>query len=592
MHIACATDREWLRHCATMLRSAMLAQSRPLHAHVVVAEGVSEREQAKLGGMVESLGGELSVYRVPRVQLGELVELGAPAMWYRLYLPELLGALDRVIYLDADTIAVDSLEPLWQTDLGDTLLAAVTTVFPAREWGTRHCEALGISPPELYFNSGVLLLDLAGLRDGDWMARVREFALAHGDRERIWESSGHEDPERVRDYVRDHPERMLFPDQDSLNAILAARRLALPPRWNQIESHIRAREVSNEIFGAEAVDQAARRPAIRHFAGPADAKPWSPHAAPAMRQLYWEHRGQTPWPAEPAGELVAEIHADPGHPREEFFEPWREHRRRRYAAAGTPARKRRAVVTMVHDEAVFLPIWLRYYSRFFAPEDVYVLDNDTIDGSTDGPGFVRIPAAGGRVDHVWMVETLAAFQHELIGSYDAVLVTDVDEIVAPDPRWGDLGRYIDRVDEEFVNALGYEVMHLPDREPALDPSRPVLAQRAYWFANDAYDKPLLATVPMEWVPGFHSSLDGRHNEDPDLRLIHLHRMDYEICRSRHAARATRVWDPHDLSRRWAAYNRISEGAEFRAWFHADSGFEDEGIHIALERIPEHWRTVV
>ena len=69
---------------------------------------------------------------------------------------------------------------------------------------------------------------------------------------------------------------------------------------------------------------------------------------------------------------------------------------------------------MVHNEPVFLPIWLAYYSRFFAPEDIYVLDNDTTDGSTDRDGFVRIPVPTTRSDHVWMVETIEKLQHELI----------------------------------------------------------------------------------------------------------------------------------------------------------------------------------
>ena len=85
---------------------------------------------------------------------------------------------------------------------------------------------------------------------------------------------------------------------------------------------------------------------------------------------------------------MPEIHENPPHPMEVFFEPTREYRRRRYASwdRAKRTRKRRAVVTMVHNESVFLPIWLRYYSRFFAPEDIYVLDNDSTDGSTDRGG--------------------------------------------------------------------------------------------------------------------------------------------------------------------------------------------------------------
>ena len=64
-----------------------------------------------------------------------------------------------------------------------------------------------------------------------------------------------------------------------------------------------------------------------------------------------------------------------------------------------------------------------------------------------------------------MVRTLEAHQHELLERYDMVLTTDVDEIVVPNPEWGTLGQYLDRFDEEWVNCLGYEVLHLKDREP-------------------------------------------------------------------------------------------------------------------------------
>ena len=179
----------------------------------------------------------------------------------------------------------------------------------------------------------------------------------------------------------------------------------------------------------------------------------------------------------------------------------RERRARRERASGA------AALTIVRDEPVFLPIWLRYYSQFFPPEDLYVLDHGTSDGSTDVGGFVRIPVNHDTVDHTWMVRTIEQHQHELIESYDVVVVTDVDEIVAPRPELGTLADYIDRLEEPYVNCLGYELIHLIDREGPFDPARRVLDQRGYWFANDIYDKPALATEPMRWVPGFHRSAD-------------------------------------------------------------------------------------
>jgi hypothetical protein len=286
---------------------------------------------------------------------------------------------------------------------------------------------------------------------------------------------------------------------------------------------------------------------------------------------------------------IPEVHEHVEPPLGEFWELIKIDRAHRRRLARLGSSKRRAVITIVHNEPVFLPIWLNYYSRFFAPEDIYVLDNDTADGSTDREGFVRIPVHHDSVDHAWMVETVEGLQHELLERYDTVLVTDVDEIVSPAPEWGTLGDYIDELAEWFVNCIGYEILHMVDREGAYDPTRPILDQRDYWFANGAYNKPALATGPMSWLPGFHHRVDGQLNPDPNLYLIHLHRMDFEICRERHRLRRGRAWNKTDVGAGWASYNRTVDEGEFERWFYEDSGFEDDGVHIVVERIPESWR---
>jgi len=273
----------------------------------------------------------------------------------------------------------------------------------------------------------------------------------------------------------------------------------------------------------------------------------------------------------------------------EFFEDMREHRRNIYASYDPEkgARKRRCVLTLVRDEAIFFPVWLRYYSRFFAPEDIYVLDHQTTDGSTDGEGFVRIPVEHEDYDMLWMGRVVEEHQHSLFGSYDVVLVTDVDEIIAPNPEMGTLEDYIDRFDEEFVNCLGYEILHMHETEPSFDPSRPVMRQRSHWFANDGYDKPVLSSGPMRWVPGFHQRADGRFNPDPDFRLIHLHRVDLELCRLRHRMRSDMNWKQIDLDEGWSAHNLITEGVDFERWFYTDSS--SIGVDMVPELIPPTWK---
>jgi len=273
-----------------------------------------------------------------------------------------------------------------------------------------------------------------------------------------------------------------------------------------------------------------------------------------------------------------------------WFDDIRRTRLRHYASrpAPEPGTRSRALITMVHNEPVFSSRsgW-GYYTRFFEPQDIYVFDNETDDESTDHEGFVRIPVRHNRVDHTWMLNTIQDLQHELLERYDMVLVTDASTRSSRPIRAGDARRVpLDRFDEEWVNCLGYELLHVRDEEPPLRLDRPILDHDATTgYFNDAYNKAALASVPMQWTPGFHGRTDGSYALDPDLRMIHLHRMDYEICLQRHRTRSRKRWARRDARRGWAGHNRIVDEQEFERWFYEDAYFER--FEVRPERIPEH-----
>lgn len=75
--------------------------------------------------------------------------------WVKLDLPQLLP-VERVLYLDGDTLVRGDVTELWRIDLGDTVIgAAVDVGYPMGHEGVERGE---------YFNSGVLLIDLFKLR--------------------------------------------------------------------------------------------------------------------------------------------------------------------------------------------------------------------------------------------------------------------------------------------------------------------------------------------------------------------------------------------------------------------------------------------
>ena len=271
LHVSCAVEGGYVIHSAALLHSVLAnAGERPVQVHYLHGPGFPGRSAELLQEMVTGLDGRISFLEIADEQVADLPHSAqfTSAMWHRTFLDELLPGVDRVLYLDVDTLVLDELEPLWTTHLGDSYLGAVTNVFEHR---FLHRPAdLGLPGPEVYFNSGVLLLNLDSMRrDGSGAA--------------------------VRAYAREQGPQLEWPDQDALNVVLGRRRVPLHPRWNAMNS------VMNffwapEVFPPGEVDLARRLPGIRHFEGPGPNKPWHYLCNQAFREAYAEHRRHTPWP--------------------------------------------------------------------------------------------------------------------------------------------------------------------------------------------------------------------------------------------------------------------------------------------------------
>ena len=271
MHVASAARRDYVPHSAAMLHS-LLAHSggHRVHVHYLHGTDLPASYPRRLAEMVERGGGEISFLPIDEAQVGNLrtSDLFPPSHWFRVFLPELLPELERILYLDVDIIVLESLLPLWRTELGHHLLAAVTNVF--QEDHLSHLDRVGMTDPKGYFNTGVMLLNLAEMRRFGATRAVLDWAEANHDKLRL-------------------------PEQDALNVVLGERRLWLHPRWNCMNSVLQFPWAA-DLLGADAVEEARRHPALRHFEGPSVNKPWHYLCERGMRELYFHHRRQTPWP--------------------------------------------------------------------------------------------------------------------------------------------------------------------------------------------------------------------------------------------------------------------------------------------------------
>jgi lipopolysaccharide biosynthesis glycosyltransferase len=254
-----------------MLHS-LLAQHPGVPVRVDCLHGgdISARNRSRIEGMVMANGGEIVFHEIRDQWVAGLPVKGftGKATWYRFYLDELLPDTDRILYLDVDLLVMESLLPLWRTSLNGYVLGAVTNVPPVPSLQSYfERPELGGDP---YFNAGVLLLDLARMRSEGLGQELRSFSVKNAD-------------------------RLSWRDQDALNEVLHARRRPLHPRWNCMNS-VMYFPWANEYFPPGTVEEARSRPAIRHFEGPAQNKPWHLLSTPEVRRLYAEHRRHTPWP--------------------------------------------------------------------------------------------------------------------------------------------------------------------------------------------------------------------------------------------------------------------------------------------------------
>lgn len=270
LDVACASDLRYVPHAAACLSSVLAnAKEADVRVHYLHGPRFPRRVATKLRDMVERMGGELALHRISPQQVGGLPvtrRITAP-MWFRIHLPELLPDVDRILYLDADTLAVDDIRPLWEIDMSRHHIGAVSNVLETHRFG--HPADLGLPAGQRYFNSGVILFNLELMRT----SRSSETLLR---------------------YAREHARTLLWPDQDALNVVLGTSRLALHPRWNSMNSF--RFPWAGDVFTESALEEARRHPGIVHFEGPTENKPWHYLCDRADRDVYFAYRARTPWP--------------------------------------------------------------------------------------------------------------------------------------------------------------------------------------------------------------------------------------------------------------------------------------------------------
>ena len=249
-HIALCVNAMFWPPAFAVIRSICLTatQREKLRFHLVVA-GIPRMLLEDLKTLNEEFGVSIDVIELDQHdRFSKIVEAlpttkrFPPIVYARMFLAELLSKdIERVLYLDADTLVLSPLDPLFSIPLGNKVAAAVTDPQAMRVANGRDVRNnRDLFDPSLpYFNSGVLLLDLPAWRALDIAGKISTLS-------------------KKGIFSR------LYYDQDLLNLLLRGHRL-----WNVTHPHD-AHQILN--------------PHILHFTG--SDKPWRLLSKAGYARLY------------------------------------------------------------------------------------------------------------------------------------------------------------------------------------------------------------------------------------------------------------------------------------------------------------------
>ena len=264
INIACTCDNGYCQHFAALMASVYENNRLNDICFYLVTNFIDKTNKEKLDILAKKYGKKIQFYIVDEKRFKGLPYGGkfphiSIASYFRLLLSEVLPInISKVLYLDCDIIVMDNLKDLWETDLTDVALAGMEDCTLMTKLGPSR---LGYPSDYSYFNAGVLLLNLDYLRKINFVGMFAEYVVLNYD-------------------------KILYHDQDILNALLFNKKRFLPVKWNVMDCFMFRRPLIDRKYLSD-LKKAKMSPSIIHYSG--RRKPWYKECTHPYRDLYWKY---------------------------------------------------------------------------------------------------------------------------------------------------------------------------------------------------------------------------------------------------------------------------------------------------------------
>lgn len=235
----------------------------------VVTGGLSEETIRDIRQLAVWFNREIEIHTVDTGRYGDLPlclmqKTPIPrSMYLRFSLPDILPDCRKMIYLDTDVIVCGSIRELWETEIGESFVAAT-----AENGIDRRLVGLGLDEEMPHINSGVMIMNLDAWR-----------------KERL--------SERAIKWIRENSSAVVCPDQDAISIVCQGRVMLLPPKFN-VTTLVARGNFSSPLVEEADIEEARRDPVIVHYTG---LKPWLRYFPPRhvpKRAIFKRYRKMKP----------------------------------------------------------------------------------------------------------------------------------------------------------------------------------------------------------------------------------------------------------------------------------------------------------
>lgn len=264
--IVYASDNNYAKYTSVSIQSILenSAQRNFLIFYILIDDEFSERNKELLTNQVEKYGHNIVFVNMKDAYKEENLKIAhiSHHTYYRLQLPKILGYLNKLIYIDGDTIVLGDIGDLFDFDIKDSYFGGVKA--PAFD-NKKHRNRLGIDTSK-YINAGVLLVNNRLL---------------------------------IKDKVQEKFEELLnnsydCQDQDIINVAGFGKITLLPIKYNLMTKYQNTflRFISEGKIDKSEFDEAIKYPLIIHYAD--KIKPWDDKTS-WLAAHYWEYAEKSPF---------------------------------------------------------------------------------------------------------------------------------------------------------------------------------------------------------------------------------------------------------------------------------------------------------